>query len=69
MAVISKPYSASLRFIDSSKKSVKTISKVRPNLFYVEADIVRHAINMIRRPGNDQVTNGIYTITDELVEA
>jgi hypothetical protein len=70
MAVVSRPHSARLRFINAAETSIQTLTRIRPNLQPNEVQLIRQAINGIRRTDLGQpATGGFYTIMDELVEA
>jgi hypothetical protein len=67
MAVISKPFSARIRFINAGKATVQTLTKVNPTLQASAVQQVRQAINGIRRP-DQPATGGFFTVTDELAD-
>lgn len=71
MAVISRPFAARLRFINSGEDTLQTLSRIHPSLTHTEVEAIRQSINGIRRNDDprQQVTGGYYTIMDELVEA
>jgi len=68
MAVISKPLSARLRFMNSAEESVQSLSRINPNLQASDMQVIRQAINAIRIV-NQPAAGGLYTITNELTEA
>jgi len=69
MAVITRPYSARLRFSrQANERSVQSLSRINPNLVASDANVAMDAINTIRAVG-DHVLGGFFTVTEELVEA
>jgi len=67
MAIISRPHSARIRFIDADEATVQTFGRIHPELQVAEVHAVRQAINNIRR-ASQSATGGFYTVMDELVE-
>jgi hypothetical protein len=65
--VISRPFSARLRFQDANYDSVQTFTRVHPNMIPVQVQLLTQAVNAIRRPA-EAATGGFYTVMEELVD-
>jgi 16S rRNA G527 N7-methylase RsmG len=68
MAVISKPHSARVSLVDSQRKSLQTISRLKTNLTLDRLQTLFSAINNVRVVSNRAV-GGIYTAMEELSES
>ncbi|MCL1862885.1 MAG: hypothetical protein FWF78_04910 [Defluviitaleaceae bacterium] len=70
MAVISRPHSARLRFINAAENTVQSLNRIAPNLQLTDVQGIRQAINEVRRNDAGQpAVGGYYIVSDELVEA
>ena len=66
MAVDSKHVNANLRFLDTQRETVQTLTRIRPDIQGHHVEFISDAIQHIR---NQPLGNAVLTIVSELVEA
>jgi len=66
--VTSTPFAARIRFVDSERRSIQTLTRLRPNLMPMQLTALRTIVNNLRSDSH-QTTGGYYTVMDELRQA
>jgi hypothetical protein len=66
--VVSTPFGARIRFIDSEYESIQTLTRLQPELTASQIQTIMQAVNVIRNTSHP-ATGGFYTIMDELTLA
>ena len=64
MTVESRHVNANLRLLDTQRDTVKTLTRIRPNISAHQVDLIGDAVQLIRAQA---VGNAVLTVVSELV--